>query len=224
MVILRVTCILILCLTGCATLEKIGLLNVVDPKPVWGPPETTGMVIIECRVFTDPAGNLLEPGKIIGQELKEAIFGRQEADWVNGKLTDSLGNQIEGGVYGVDWSGAEMLIIFPELQPGRYRLSQLNAVFRHYDDDKKEWYKSPSTIDIPSDALEELTFNILPGKTVYIGQFEVIESGRDKSFNINDSTKYEIEAFKKVIKKYKKSPWVSRWQKHLKGLENDLEK
>jgi len=187
-----VFCFVLFCLAGCATMEKIGLLNEVDPKPGFGSPETTGLVLVECRVFSDPAGNLLEPWEIIKQEVSQAILGRKEADWVNGRLTDSLGNQIKGGVFSVDWSGAEVLIFFPNLQPGRYHLSQLNAEYSHYNDEKEEWYKSPSTINIPSDALKELSFEISPGESVYIGQLDVIEFSNDFSFEINDSTRYEI--------------------------------
>lgn len=42
-------------------------------------------------------------------------------------------------------------------------------------------------------------------------------------FIIDDDPAHEIKALRRLIKKYKSSPWVERWQRRLKALESQTE-
>ncbi|UCD17322.1 MAG: hypothetical protein JSV44_12875 [Candidatus Zixiibacteriota bacterium] len=210
-------------LSGCATLEKVGLLTNVDqPEPPFGPPDSTGLVIVECQVFYDTPDNLLQPGKLVMSELKESIFGEKEALSIcGGSLRDSHGNRILGAAYGVDWSETEMLILFCDLPPGLYRLAQVEARYSDYNDEAEEYEYTRSKINIPPGALGELTVTVQPGDPVFIGRliiFDDRDSEEDDRFHIDADPKYEVRAYKKLLKKYKRSPWVPHWRRRLDAL------
>ena len=211
--IILLTCISLFCLSGCSTLAKVGLWE-IDPKPEFGPPDSTGLVVVDCLVFYDkPIYNILDGGEVLMNLLEKAADQNQAFSVPHGRLEDGLGNSAEGTAFGVDWSGSEKLIVFPNLEPGVYRLSQLEVVYKYYttetvyDHDANEFYEkeashvTESAIDIPPDKLEELTFEALPGRPVYIGKLIIFDARGDgeNEYQINNEPEHEIAALKRLM-------------------------
>lgn len=231
-------CLILWGLHGCTTLKKMGLVNeVIEPTPEFGSPDSTASVYLDCKVFYDPPhdGNIFELGDYLADALFDAIKGLEEVNGIRGaNLLSDDGQSIYGNSFGVDWSGSEELIIFGDLPPGNYRLSQIMATYRdkheesHYDHEKGKWvdeevwsYDS-TTIDIPAGVLDELSFEIQAGEPRYVGLLIVIDergARENNQYRIEFMPKYEKKACKRLIKKYKESPWVSRWQERLAELE-----
>jgi hypothetical protein len=212
-------------------MTSVGLLNdVSDPEPVFGQPDSTGLIVVDCQVFRHKYGNLLDVGDVVSQMFS----GKKEAFSVpGGSLVDNDGHQVEGQEFVVDWSGTEKLIIFSDLHPGDYRLSQVMVTYDWkdeemvYDEDEGHFVTeevtrySSSTIDIPPGLLDSLTTELTPGQSVYIGKLTIFDErgDGDNQYQIDNDPNHEIKALKKLIGKYKDSQWVPHWRKRLTELE-----
>jgi hypothetical protein len=212
-------------------LTSVGLLNdVSDPEPVFGQPDSTGLIVVDCQVFCDKTVNLLDLG-----EVASAMFsGKKEAFSVpGGILLDDDGHQVEGQEFIVDWSGTEKLIIFSDLHPGDYRLSQIMVTYDWkdeemvYDEEEGHYVEkevtrySSSIIDIPPGHLEALSNTLTPMQSIYIGKLIIFDEkgDGDNQYQIDSDPNHEIEALKKLIGKFKDSQWVPCWRKRLAELE-----
>ena len=221
-------------------MTKVGLLNdTSDPAPAFGSPDSTGLVLVDCRVFYNKkTDNILDLEEVAVNALEKAADLNQAHLILGGILLNDNGKQVEGKAFGVDWSGSEKLIIFSNVEPSEYHLTQLTVEYGHWAEerafdyengeyyDERVWQSEKSTIDIPANALEELTVYVKPSKTIYIGKLRVFDArgDGDNEYQISSYPKNEITAFKRLIKKYKESPWVSFWEKRLNDLEEPDQK
>ena len=88
--------------------------------------------------------------------------------------------------------------------------------------DEEVFYYDSSTIHIPVDILDELSFEVLPGEPLYIGMLIIVDERDERGKNryqIEKLPEYEIKTYKKLIKKYNESPWISQWRQRLADLE-----
>jgi hypothetical protein len=181
-------------------------------------------------VFRDKYSNLLDVGEVVSQMFS----GKTEAFAVpGGNLVDNGGHQVEGQAFVVDWSGTEKLIIFSDLHPGDYRLSQIMVTYDwkeeetvyDYDESycvtKEVTHYSSSIIDIPPGLLEALTTELTPGQSIYIGKLTIFDErgDGDNEYQIDDDPNHEIKALEQLIGKYEDSQWVPHWRKRLAELE-----
>ena len=253
----------------------------------FGSPDSSGVVIIDCTVLCyipdteDDENDFVSFSHLLDQQieigwamlvdahgldttatLKEAILVNIEGDSLKGTPTD-LYNEV-----------ARNLIVFPELQPGDYQLTQLVA---GYTLSKKQRIKHygcegamPSTLHeawaadctdelefaffLSPDAASRFSFHIERGETKYVGRIMLsdfsqppygssrvvdkdlynidghnvwIDTYADRhtqnpasDIMIDDEPAHEIKALRRLIKKYKRSPWVEHWQRRSKELES----
>jgi hypothetical protein len=233
------TCSLLLsCLLACSALKKIdsaltsvGLLeDVSDPEPVFGQPDSTGLIVVDCQVFRHRTGNLFDVGDVVSQMFAP----RKKAHAMEGAfLVDNHKHVVEGQEFPIDWSGSEKLIIFTDLHPGDYRLAQIMVTYDWQDeesvyDEDEGWVTenvtrySSAIINIPPDAHEALAIELSPMQSIYIGKLTILDEGGDgdNEYEIDNDPNHEIKALKYLIKKYEDSHWVPCWRKRLAELED----
>ncbi len=160
--------------------------------PKLGPPDTTGLLVVEARVFTVGVGG--------GLRLSSTFPSFAE-------IESADGSTIKGKFY------INGIFIFGSLAPGVYKLVRVSET-----DPRFTISVGGATDKLPEN--KAYSVNIEPGKPIYIGVVQLKNVGVGRvtgtvSTKLEPSVEDEKAAWKKLMKAYAGTPWEARIKKRL---------
>ena len=174
-------------LNGCAVIDKI-------KAPSAGvSPATSSFVVVKAEVIVRGA-----IGITTSQQLQGGVLLRTDGS-----------NRIDG-------RAAAGLIIFPDVPPGEYSLTQIQTTWQQGN------IVRSNTYDVPADKVLNYVFDAKLGEPKYLGVVTIEDvrkpGERGINYGINDDKQEEIAAWEKISQIDQGSLWVNEVQKRLSEL------
>lgn len=234
--------IILLTLTGCATIQEY-----LKTDPLEGNPDKTGLMLATCRIIAN-----FQDRSIWG-----TAFG-----------VDQNGTATGGAITGVDNIELEgraknEVVAFPNLAPGTYKLVLMRGVRGISAESVKKIYNCPSDWDtehniptkcpdgvefefhLPPPVQEQLTFEVVAGEVVFVGNLVFDEphdppyhnlqtstSGNtihdfhecvpNEKFQIERDPQTELDSLKKVVSGFKENSWTAKIRERIAVLEQEV--
>lgn len=160
--------------------------------PKLGPPDTTGFLVVEARIFTVGVGG--------GVTLSSTFPSYAE-------IKSADGSTVKGKLY---YNG---IFVFGNLAPGGYKLVRVTEA-----DPSFTISVGSATDELPEN--EAYSVNIEPGKPIYIGVIKLNKASMGRvtatvSTKLEPSVEDEKAAWKKFMEAYAGTPWEARFKKRL---------
>jgi hypothetical protein len=176
--------------------RKLVLSNYEDLAPLMGPPEETGLLLIDCDMVE-------KDYKLLWFDETEAI-GLEHCSIVKeGSEDQPIPAYVQRGHF-----------FFPNLEPGRYCIKTIHGKRSRPDDkDDKDDDSAIGTgteeyryrYEFPLWSVREVVFEVAAGAPTYFGK-------------IDSSMKYEKSAWESFLWLYPESVWTETVKKHVEVL------
>jgi len=167
---------------GCGSMKQLLSLE-PEPKPEFGSPDSTGLVIVDCVFPYDdmPGMHITNKKSFFDEVMDEIRDDRPRFRVLGGKIIDSEGKIIKGKRIS-DSPGA---VVFFAVPPGQYRLEEFAAKNNLNVDEKQQWYNCENEIYCPDGIIykhknlsvrfDTIELDVEPGQITYIGKLELLE-------------------------------------------------
>jgi hypothetical protein len=198
--------------TSCAAIKE-GMKKRVRPAFISGSPDSTGLVIVDTNIFYNPDSQL-DLGSIGGLlgSLTKALVSDVVDDLTGDKYGDRIkltGARIQSdtGEYFTGQAtrtGEYPAVVFSNLKPGSYHVTELKAERSITSSEAKEYYNCSESADLASQHCPEsylfyfklsandsrkLAFEIEAGDLHYLGKQRIVETERPP-YGFVQETKY----------------------------------
>ncbi|NNE08483.1 MAG: hypothetical protein HKN20_07975 [Gemmatimonadetes bacterium] len=187
-------------LAGCAAMGSAfrAMQDLPDPVApfVRGSPDSTGLLMVDCDAWYDPghtldfSRNIL--GQVVGDVIEDALHPRGELMWLRHARIVAPDDSTHGGKR--TRYGSQPVILFSNLAPGIYKLTEIRATHDPLDEEVDEYYdcdrsteetssvlhdpcpvRFDFTYELSPESRDSLSIEIRAGETHYLGKLELTE-------------------------------------------------
>jgi hypothetical protein len=196
-----------------------------EPPFSLGLPDSSGLVIVNCRVLHDPHSSIsFSSDKSFGETIMEvafeglatAIFGPDPPEDAAIRGGEIVGEE-DRRVKGEHTKFMDHAVVFPNLPSGQYRLTKIEADYDLGDYERAEYYecgsnaqkensfysgRCPDRLDfeltLPADAAGTFDIEVERGELVYVGKIVLVVTERPPFRSVSEESHIEGGVLRKT--------------------------